>query len=150
MNERVDSMEPEAGTLELMRWIGWAQKKAAAEWIRGREMTREQGFTLGYLVQNPGTSQREIAQISRTSAASVSSMLQGLERRGLVERRADGADVRVKRVFATDEGAELVAGFDVEMREANDTILAPLTQQERQQLEGLLLKITATLPAISR
>ena len=67
-------------SLELVRWIGWAQRKAGEDWIRARELSHEQGFVLGYLVQNPGSIQRDIAQISRTSAASVSSLLQGLER----------------------------------------------------------------------
>ena len=84
---------------------------------------------LGYLVQNPGAIQRDIAQISRTSAASVSSLLQGLERRGLVERRTEDGDERSKRVYATPAGAELIAGFDTAMAAADETILAPLDQR---------------------
>jgi DNA-binding MarR family transcriptional regulator len=57
-------------------------------------------LVLGYLVQNPGAIQRDIAQVSRTSAASVTSLLQGLERRGLVERRTEQGNERSKRVYA--------------------------------------------------
>ena len=106
---------PSTSSLELVRWIGWAQRKAGEDWIRERELSHEQGFVLGYLVQNPGAIQRDIAQISRTSAASVSSLLQGLERRGLVERRTEDGDERSKRVYATPAGAELIAGFDAAM-----------------------------------
>ena len=78
--------EPRLTTgLQLVRWIGWAQRKAGEDWIRARELSFEQGFALGYLVQNPGAIQRDLARLTRTSAASVSSLLQGLERRGLVE-----------------------------------------------------------------
>ena len=99
--------EPEitlTSTLELVRWLGWAQMKAAEEWIRARDLSHSQGFVLGYLVDNPGAIQRDIAQITRTSAASVSSLLQGLERRNLVERRTEIGDERRKRVYATPAG----------------------------------------------
>jgi MarR family transcriptional repressor of mepA len=140
----------EPRTLELLRWIGWAQRKAAEDWIKARELTFEQGFTLGYLAQHPGAIQRDIAQLSRTSAASVSSLLQGLERRGLVERRTEPGDERSKRVYATETGAELVAGFDTAMAEADEAILAPLDPTERDALHALLTKITAKLPPPTR
>ena len=136
--------------LDLVRWIGWAQRKAGEDWIRARELTHEQAFVLGHLAQQPGTIQRDIAEISRTSAASVSSLLQGLERRGLVERRTAPGDERRKRVYATPEGAELIAGFEAAMEAANETILAPLDADERATLQHLLSKITAELPQPSR
>jgi MarR family transcriptional repressor of mepA len=136
--------------LELIRWIGWAQRKAGEDWIRARELSHEQGFVLGYLAQNPGSIQRDIAQLTRTSAASVSSLLQGLERRGLVERRTEGGNERSKRVYATPTGGELIAGFDAAMAAADETILAPLDSDERAALLALLTKITAELPQPTR
>ncbi|MFB2598444.1 MarR family winged helix-turn-helix transcriptional regulator [Herbiconiux sp. P17] len=147
----MDAQGPSLTTsLELVRWIGWAQRKAGEDWIRERELTHEQAFVLGYLVQNPGAIQRDIAQISRTSAASVSSLLQGLERRGLVERRTEDGNERSKRVYATPAGAELIAGFEAAMGAADETILAPLDQAERDALHALLVKITAVLPQPTR
>ncbi len=139
-----------ASSLELLRWIGWAQRKAGDDWIREREISFEQGFVLGYLVQNPGSIQRDIAQVSRTSAASVSSLLQGLERRGLVDRRTEGGNERSKRVYATPEGVELISGFDAAMAATEETILAPLDEAERTSLHSLLTKITAVLPRPTR
>ena len=137
-------------SLALVRWIGWAQRKAGEDWIRARDLSHEQGFVLGYLVQNPGAIHRDIAQVSRTSAASVSSLLQGLERRGLVERRTESGDERSKRVYATPAGIDLIAGFDLAMATADETILAPLDQSERATLHALLTKITAGLPQPTR
>lgn len=137
-------------SLDLVRWIGWAQRKAGEDWIRERELSHEQGFALGFLVQNPGSIQRDIATMTRTSAASVSSLLQGLERRGLIERRAEEGDARSKRVYATPAGVELIAGFDTAMAAANDSILAPLDEAERAALHALLTKVTAVLPQPTR
>jgi DNA-binding MarR family transcriptional regulator len=137
-------------SLDLLRWIGWAQMKAAGDWVRTRELTQEQGFTLGFLAQNPGVIQRDIAAITRTTAASVSSLLQGLEKRGLVERRTEDGNERSKKVYATPAGIELVSGFDLAMAEVQDAILAPLNSEERATLHQLLAKITAELPQPTR
>ena len=137
-------------TLDLLRWVGWAQRKAGEDWVRARELTHEQAFAIGYLVQNPGAIQRDLAQATRTSAASVSSLVQGLERRALVERRTHRGDERSKRVHATAAGAELVAGFAEAMAAVDDTLLAPLEPTERATLHALLTKITAALPPPTR
>ncbi|GIJ46627.1 hypothetical protein Val02_35130 [Virgisporangium aliadipatigenens] len=143
--------EPQfTSTLDLLRWIGWAQRKAGEEWIRERELSHEQSFVLGYLVQNPGAIQRDIAEITRTSAANVSGLVQGLERRGLVERRTEPGNERSKRVYATDSGAALISGFDSAMAAIEDTLLEPLDTEERAALHALLKKITAVLPRPSR
>ncbi|WP_431278579.1 MarR family winged helix-turn-helix transcriptional regulator [Leifsonia poae] len=147
MNEREIRL---TSSLELVRWIGWAQRKAGEDWIRERELSHEQAFVLGYLTQNPGSIQRDIAAISRTSAASVSSLLQGLERRGLIERRTDPENERSKRVYATSAGSELIAGFETAMTDADESILAPLDEDERATLLALLTKITAELPQPTR
>ncbi|ROS75486.1 MarR family winged helix-turn-helix transcriptional regulator [Cellulomonas sp. PhB143] len=137
-------------SLELMRWIGWAQRKVGEDWIRERDLSHEQAFVLGYLVQNPGAIQRDIAQVSRTSPASVSSLLQGLERRGLIERRTPTSNARTKLVHATPAGTELIAGFETAMTSADETILAPLDEAERATLHALLTTITAEIPQPSR
>ncbi|WP_439692784.1 MarR family winged helix-turn-helix transcriptional regulator [Curtobacterium sp. SP.BCo] len=136
--------------LQQMRWIGWAQRKAAEEWVRERGLTQEQSFVLGYLQHTPGAIQRDIAEITRTSAASVSSLLQGLERRGLVERRADAENARTKRVHATEAGIALIAGFEDAMIALDDVLLAPLDPDERATLQALLQKVTAELPEPTR
>lgn len=136
--------------LALVRWIGWAQRKAGEDWIRARELSHEQSFVLGYLAQNPGAIQRDIAEITRTSAASVSSLLKGLEARELIERRSEGGDVRSKRVYATVAGTDLIAGFETAMLAAEETIIAPLDQAERATLQALLTKITDHLPQPTR
>lgn len=140
----------ETTTLGLLRWVGWAQRKAGEDWVTSRELSPEQAFVLGYLVKAPGAIQRDIAAMTRTSAASVSSLLQGLERRGLVDRRTQDGDERRKRVYATPAAVDLISGFDDAMLAADESILAPLDQAERDILHALLTKITTALPRPSR
>jgi len=80
----------------------------------------------------------------------VSSLLQGLERRGLVERRSEDGDERRKRVYVTPAGEDLIAGFDEALLAADEKILAPLDEDERTTLHTLLTKITAELPRPTR
>ncbi|KPG76461.1 MarR family winged helix-turn-helix transcriptional regulator [Frigoribacterium sp. RIT-PI-h] len=140
----------ETTTLGLLRWVGWAQRKAGEDWVTSRELSPEQAFVLGYLVKAPGAIQRDIAALTRTSPASVSSLLQGLERRGLVDRRTQDGDERRKRVYATPAAADLISGFDDAMLAADESILAPLDQDERETLHALLTTITTALPRPSR
>ena len=137
-------------SLDLFRWVGWALMKAGEDWIRERDLSHAQSFVLGYLVQNPGAIQRDIAKASRTTAASVSSLLQGLEARGLIERRSEAGNERSKNVYATSTGAALISGFEAAMAAAEQMILAPLDQAEQALLHTLLTKITAELPRPTR
>ena len=143
-------MELPESTLGLLRWVLFAQRKAADDWARERGLTMEQAFTLGWLRENPGAMQRDVARMSRTTAASASSLLQGLERRGLVERRTEDGDDRSKRVHATPAATELVEGFDTAMADADERILAPLDAGERVALHALVHKIAARLPEPTR
>lgn len=136
--------------LQLMRWIGWAQRKGAEEWVRERDLTHEQSFVLGYLQEHPGAIQRDVAEATRTSAASVSSLLQGLERRGLIERRPDATNGRTKTVHATQAGIDTIAGFTDAMVALDDSLLAPLDEDERDTLRRLLQKVTAELAPPTR
>ena len=142
--------DPRTSSVDLMRWAAWAAAKAGEDWIRDRELTQQQAFTLGYLARFPGAIQRDIADVTRTTPANVSLILQGLERRGLVERRTVAGDERSKRAFATPEGDELIAGFDVAMNAAGDSILAALDADERASLHALLLKLSTALPPLTR
>ena len=143
-------MDARESSLGLVRWIGLTQRKGADEWARERNLTIEQAFCLGWLIENPGAIQREVAEVTHTSAASVSSLLQGLERRELVQRRTEPGSERTKRVYATAQAADLVAGFEQAMAATDEQILSPLTEQERQTLHELLTKIVKQLPPLTR
>ncbi|MFI9271377.1 MarR family winged helix-turn-helix transcriptional regulator [Kitasatospora sp. NPDC052896] len=131
--------------MEKLKLINWAQLQAGQEWIRSRGLSVQQAFVLDYLAGHPGAIQRDIAEATRTSAANVSGVLRGLEARHLVERRFEDDD-RSKRVFATDTGIELISGHEEAMIAVDESILAPLTLDERATLQALLAKITAGLP----
>ncbi|MFJ4333610.1 MULTISPECIES: MarR family winged helix-turn-helix transcriptional regulator [unclassified Streptomyces] len=130
-------------TLELMRWVVWGQRRVAEDWIRERGLTHEQSAVLAYLSKNPDAIQRDVARAMRTSAPSVSRLLAGLERRGLVERQAQESDTRSRRVRVTRAGSELIQGFEEAMDRIEESILAPLGAEGQARLHELLEQLVS-------
>lgn len=132
-------------TLELMRWVVWAQRRSADDWIRQRGLTHEQSAVLAYLAKNPDAIQRDVARATRTSAPAVSRLLAGLERRGLVERRTQEDDTRSRRVHVTPAGSELIQGFEEAMDRVEESILAPLGAAGQARLHDLLEQLASRI-----
>lgn len=65
---------------------------------RCRGMTRAQWVMLIWLDRRPGLSQKELAELLEVEPISVARLVDRLEARGLVERRADPADRRIWRL----------------------------------------------------
>lgn len=125
---------------DLLRTILFAQRAAGEEWIRQSGLTRSQSFTLAYLDENQdrGVIARELAEMSGTTPASVTSLLQGLEERGYITREPSPTDSRVKLIRATAEGSRIVAGFDDVMTAAQERIFAVLDDADQDALIALL------------
>jgi len=106
-----------------------------------------QFFCLRVVGGHDGISQRELADELHVAAPSVSRMLQGMERAGLVERRDDERDQRVMRVYVTERGRELEKKFrGVVAGYVKDTI-GRLSEADRRELIRLLGAFSATLEA---
>jgi DNA-binding MarR family transcriptional regulator len=86
-------------------------------------------------------SQRELADFLYLDPSQVVSLVDDLQRRGLVERRPDPADRRANVVVATDAGRRLAAQADASARAAEGMSLARLSEAERAQLAALLRRI---------
>lgn len=125
---------------DLLRTILFAQRAAGEEWIRQSGLTRSQSFTLAYLDENQdrGVIARELAEMSGTTPASVTSLLQGLEERGYITREPSPTDSRVKLIRATAEGSRVVSGFDDVMTAAQERIFAVLDDADQDALIALL------------
>jgi len=65
---------------------------------RAYGMTRAQWIILARLERQPGISQNEMAAICEVEPITVGRLVDRLERHGLVERRSDPADRRIRRL----------------------------------------------------
>ena len=102
---------------------------------------RGQGFALIHLWHNDGMSQRDLSRSMHISPASVTNMLQRMERDGWIERKRDEADQRVVRVFATDKSKKLRAEAKRVFREMENELGSVYTAEEQSALKRLLTKL---------
>ncbi|HEV7647929.1 MAG TPA: MarR family transcriptional regulator [Actinophytocola sp.] len=85
----------------------------------------------------------ELAARLGSSMATAGRAVQALTRAGLVARREDEQDRRVKRVSLTGHGRTLVAGFVQAHREAVRECVESLSDRERDHLSEALAPILA-------
>ncbi|WP_307706290.1 MarR family winged helix-turn-helix transcriptional regulator [Streptomyces sp. V1I6] len=129
-------------TLEVVELIGTVvaryheeYEQAAAE----HSLTGAQARVLGLLSMEP-TPMRRIAQKLRCEPSNVTGIVDRLEARGLVERRPDPADRRVKIAAATQEGRSTARRLRDSLDFAREP-LAQLTAVERSVLRDLLRRM---------
>jgi DNA-binding MarR family transcriptional regulator len=113
--------------------------------VRGLGLTRPQWLALTRLYRRPGASQSEFAEMMEVEKATAGRMIDRLEAKGWVERRAQNGDRRVKRLHLTPE-ARRVHKRIWHIAEANlDDALADLSAQEGAQLRKLLSRVKQNL-----
>jgi DNA-binding MarR family transcriptional regulator len=67
-------------------------------WARTYGMTRAQGIILARLARQPGLTQNEMAGLCEVEPITVGRLVDRLEARGLLERRLDPSDRRIRRL----------------------------------------------------
>ncbi len=131
---------------DLLRNLGIKMRNRGDVYARGLPLTAAQSRTIGYIDyieehEHRGVIQRELAEVSGTSAASVSSLIDGLEKAGYVERRSSADDARRKEIYVLPKAKGLTQGFDRLMEQTERELLAPLTTAERATLIELLTRL---------
>jgi DNA-binding MarR family transcriptional regulator len=90
----------------------------------------------------------ELADCTGVTRATVSGLLDGMERDGLVVRKCDSADRRQVRVLVTPQGKELLDRIRPAYCRWFSELVASLSETERQLLIALLEKIQHQLSAV--
>src|SRR3981081_4901802 len=75
--------------------------------VRRLGLTRSQWLGINRLHRRPGATQSELAEMLEVEKPTAGRMVDRVEAQGWVERRADGADRRVNRLYLTAE-ADLI------------------------------------------
>jgi len=116
--------------------------------VRKLGLTRAQWLVLTRVHRRPGASQSELAEMMEVEKASAGRMIDRLEAKGWVERRAQDGDRRVKRVHLTPE-AERVHKRIWRIAEVTvDDALANFSAQEGAQLRKLLARVKQNLVVV--
>jgi DNA-binding MarR family transcriptional regulator len=134
---------PVAGSAFLLTQLGTHCAQAFARRIGELDLTPPQTGLLRAIAQAPGSSQQALAELLGTPATRLVALVDGLEERGLVERRRNPADRRLHAVHLTDAGTALMTDIGRVAREHDDAVLASLDPDERTRLHELLAKLAA-------
>ena len=132
-----------AGSAFLLTQLGTHCAQAFARRIGELDLTPPQTGLLRAVAQAPGSSQQALAELLGTPATRLVALVDGLEQRGLVERRRNPADRRLHAVHLTDAGTALMRDIGRVAREHDDAVLAALDPDERTRLHDLLTRLAA-------
>ena len=132
-----------AGSAFLLTQLGTHCAQAFARRIGELDLTPPQTGLLRAVAQAPGSSQQALAELLGTPATRLVALVDGLEERGLVERRRNPADRRLHAVHLTNAGTAVLRDIGRVAREHDEAVLASLDADERARLHDLLSKLAA-------
>jgi DNA-binding MarR family transcriptional regulator len=121
-----------------------------AEILEGENITPMQWSVLAAVLEEPGSAQAHIAKRLGIDAVTLGQMIDALEQKGLVKRKADPADRRGRQLFITRRGSDLRLRLRPVMLEAQDRLLSPLTKTERVALLDMLARVVVANGSYAR
>jgi DNA-binding MarR family transcriptional regulator len=81
------------------------------QWASAYGMTRAQGIILARLSRQPGLSQNEMAALCEVEPITIGRLVDRLEARGLLERRSDPSDRRIRRLHLLPASEPILAAI---------------------------------------
>lgn len=104
-----------------------------------------QELILFQLWQEEGVTQSQLVELLCVEPPTITKTLQRLERAGLVERRQDGEDARISRVYLTEQGRALELPVKKIWDDLETLTTAHLSEVEQALLQRLLSQVRENL-----
>ncbi len=106
---------------------------------------RGQPGVLLALWEQEGFTQTELAGRLKITPATVTKMLQRMEKSGFLQRKPDAEDQRVSRVYLTDAGSAIKSQVEAAWKTFDEETFIGFTPEERVLLRRFLLQIRTNL-----
>lgn len=117
--------------------------------VREVGLTRAQWQALTRIHRRPGMSQSGLAEMMEIEKAPAGRIVDRLEEKGWVERRAEPSDRRINRIYLTEQGARIHALIAPLAEATVSDALAGLTHAEQARLVALMSKVKAQLMTLA-
>jgi MarR family transcriptional regulator for hemolysin len=114
-------------------------------WARTYGMTRAQGIILARLARQPGMTQNEMAGVCEVEPITVGRLVDRLEARGLLERRLDPADRRIRRLHLLPAAEPILQEIQRYKNELFCEITEGIDEQTIELITDALLKMKTRL-----
>ena len=115
------------------------------QWARAYGLTRAQGMILVRLERQPGLSQNEMAAICEVEPITIGRLVDRLEARGLIERRNDPHDRRIRRLHLLASAKPVLADIQVYKAELTALLTAGLEPGAVETMVNVLLHMKSKL-----
>lgn len=128
----------------LVHDVSRTRRTLMDHYMRPLGITRSQWSVMSALVraEQEGLTQVDLARLLDVGKVSVGGLVDRLEASGHVERRPDpSGDRRVKRVFITEHGYEMLAQMVDVSEQLNALILEGISEQELAGAEAVLMRV---------
>jgi len=109
--------------------------------LRPTGLTHTQWSALGVILHYPGITPSQLEQILMIERPSVTSLMNGLESRGLIVRRNSPEDGRSKQIFLSDAGKKLAEETQHFAVGVEERVKRGMTEEELETLRALLVKM---------
>lgn len=124
-------------------------QKALLEQLKDTGLTIGQPKILDYLKEHDGSNQKEIAKACLLEAGSLTTILNKMEEKGLIERRILNGNRRSFHIFLTAVGKEKQQLVDTAFSEIEKKALADISEKEFEQFMSVYHRIYSNLSGIS-
>ena len=109
--------------------------------IKDLKLTLGQPKVLDYLWENNGAMQKDIAKGCHIEPASLSTILNGMEKNDLITRNIDKQSRRNINIFMTEKGKKVCERIKQEFTEIESKALFYFSEKEIKQLTEYMIKI---------
>lgn len=120
-------------------------QKALLEQLKDTGLTIGQPKILDYLKDHDGSNQKEIAKACFLEAGSLTTILNKMEEKGLIERRILNGNRRSFHIFMTEEGKKKQQLVTQTFAKIEEKALSGVSAEEFQQFLAVYGKIYANL-----
>lgn len=131
----------------LIRSISQKSMVASNQAMKDLKINQQQARVIAYIAENQdkGLIQKDLAEVFHRRGASITSMLQGLERNGYIERRIPKDNERQKKLYILPKGLSIVQQINQIFDRSESNLISSLTENERVELLRILEKIDQNL-----
>jgi MarR family transcriptional regulator, transcriptional regulator for hemolysin len=117
--------------------------------VRAVGLTRAQWLVIARVHRRPGLSQSEVADLLEIEKASAGRLIDRMEAKGWLTRRADSSDRRINRLHLTPAAERLHATVWPIAEATVDDALGDLSVEERRRLTRLMTRVKSKLQALA-
>jgi DNA-binding MarR family transcriptional regulator len=125
----------------LLGRLGMTVKKQAMEELEAAGYSAYDYGVLALVAEGACRTQGTIADALGLDRGQLVGLLDGLEERGLIERKRDPNDRRRHSVLLTTDGKRQLSRLRSIVERIEDEVFAPLEEDERRQLHELLVTV---------